>query len=146
MLRDPDGLAFRINDPPFVIAEIEYDYNRDHRLEENNPNQIARAAGATGRAGAKCGRPDRRVAWWLAWWITRWITRYDQDRRLVPTGEFADPRFDTQGGIFAVTGGTPAQHAGDFSVYGIVDQMLWRATLASSTASCVSWARPTTAI
>ena len=25
-----------------------------------------------------------------------------------------------------MSGGAPAQHAGDFSVYGIVDQMLWR--------------------
>ena len=61
VLRDPDGLAFRINDPPFVIAELEYDYNRDHRLEENNPNQEARALPARNRQGRGKVRAARQA-------------------------------------------------------------------------------------
>jgi porin len=117
VLRDPDGLAFRINDPPFVIAELEYDYNRDHKLEENNPNQEARAhppqparQGADGSSGGLSGGLPGTIK------IGGWYH----------TGQFADPHFDSQGGPLAVTDGTPQQHAGDFSVYGIVDQMLWR--------------------
>jgi porin len=116
VLRDPDGLAFRINDPPFVIAELEYDYNRGHRLEEDNPNQEARAlpapqptVPARSTGGLAGGLPGTiKIGGWYH------------------AGEFADPRFDNQSGLLAVTGGTPLQHAGDFSVYGVIDQMLWR--------------------
>jgi porin len=113
VLRDPDGLAFRINDPPFVVAEFEYDYNRGQRLEENSPNQEGRAVPAqpaqnTGSLAAG-GLPGTiKIGGWYH------------------TGEFADQRFDTQGGLLAASAGLPAQHAGDFSVYGIVEQMLWR--------------------
>ena len=48
------------------------------------------------------------------------------------SGEFADPRFDSQsgppGGLPAATAGSPLQRAGDFSVYGVIDQMLWRSS------------------
>jgi porin len=120
VLRDPDGLAFRVNDPRFVIAELEYDYNRGHGLEpgleEDNPNQEARAlpaqppAGPVRAGGGLAGGLPGTIK------IGGWYH----------TGEFADPRFDSQGGLLAATGGTPLQHAGDFSVYGIIDQMLWR--------------------
>ncbi|MBV9153122.1 MAG: carbohydrate porin [Alphaproteobacteria bacterium] len=44
------------------------------------------------------------------------------------TGEFADRRFDTSGGLLADPAGTgmPKQHAGDFAIYGIIDEILWR--------------------
>jgi porin len=112
VLRDRDGLAFRINDPPFVIAEFEYNYNRDHKFEETGPNQEARMeapqpAGQAPSAGG--GLPGTiKIGGWYH------------------SGEFADPRFDSQSGLLADTAGSPLQHAGNFSVYGIVDQMLWR--------------------
>jgi porin len=116
VLRDPDGLAFRINDPPFFIAELEYDYNRGHRLEEDSPNQEARelpaqqgTKPAPGGNGLSGGLPGTiKIGGWYH------------------SGEFSDPRFDTQGGLLAQSGGAPLQHAGNFSVYGILDQMLWR--------------------
>jgi porin len=115
VLRDPNGLAFRINDPPFVIVELEYNYNRGHRLEEDNPNQEARALPAPQGAeqvGNTGGLPGTiKIGGWYH------------------SGEFADERFDNQGGLIAQSGGTPLQHAGDFSVYGIIDQMLWRSSV-----------------
>jgi porin len=115
VLRDPDGLAFRINDPPFVIAELEYDYNRASWVADNNPHQEGRgpppkqrpAAPAPG-TGDSGGLPGtiKIGAWYNA-------------------AEFADQRFDTQGGLLAASGGFPAQHAGDYSLYAIVEQMLW---------------------
>jgi porin len=132
VLRDPDGLAFRINDPPLLFAEFEYNYNQDHRLEEDNPNQEARALPQAprriGQAQSAGGLPGTiKIGGWYH------------------TGEFDDPRFDDQSGISggltnALTGGltngllaatssSPLQHAGDFSVYGIIDQMLWHSSV-----------------
>jgi porin len=47
----------------------------------------------------------------------------------VDTGEFPDQRFDTAGLSLAspASTGMPRQHRGDFSVYGIVDQQVWKA-------------------
>lgn len=120
--RDPDGLAFRIHDPPFVITELEYDYNRGHTLEGDNPNQEARdlpaqpAGSAPNASGLARGLPDGlpgtiKIGGWYH------------------SGEFDDLRFDNQGGLLAASAGTPLQHAGDFSLYGIIDQMLWRSSV-----------------
>jgi porin len=119
VLRDPNGVAFRINDPPMVIAELEYNYNQDHRLEEAGPNQEARVpegprpAGQVSSAGGLPG--TIKIGGW------------------VHSGEFADARFDDQtslpSGLLAAVPGAPLQHAGDFSVYGIIDQMLWRSSV-----------------
>lgn len=115
VLRDPDGLAFRINDPPFVIAEFEYDHNRGRWLADNNPHQEGAAPAATQPAppapntgGSTGGLPGtiKIGAWYHA-------------------GEFADQRFDTQGGLLAASAGFLAQHAGDYSLYAVVEQMLW---------------------
>lgn len=44
------------------------------------------------------------------------------------SGSFADQRFDNTGQSLAAptSTGTPAQHDGDYGLYGVVDQMLWR--------------------
>jgi porin len=44
------------------------------------------------------------------------------------TGNFADRRLDSAGGLLAnpASSGSPLQHAGDWAVYGVVDQMVWR--------------------
>jgi len=41
------------------------------------------------------------------------------------SGTFADQRFDTTGGLLAITGGMPRLHKGDTAFYGLIDQMLW---------------------
>src|SRR6266478_1233123 len=45
----------------------------------------------------------------------------------VHTGSFADQRFNAQSGLLAASSANPLQHAGNFAVYGVIDQMLWRA-------------------
>ncbi len=44
------------------------------------------------------------------------------------SGQFADQRFDSAGLSLAnpLSSGVPAQHRGDYGLYAIVDQMLWR--------------------
>lgn len=44
------------------------------------------------------------------------------------TAPFPDRRFDSAGGLLAdpMSSGVPKQHSGDFAIYGIVDQILWR--------------------
>jgi porin len=116
VLRDPNGVAFRINDPPLVIAELEYNYNQIYKLEEGSPNQEARvppqAPQQAGQVPSAGGLPGTiKIGGWYH------------------TGEFADARFDSESGLPATIPGSPAQHAGDFSVYGIIDQMLWRSSV-----------------
>jgi porin len=44
------------------------------------------------------------------------------------TNQFADQRFDSAGGLLANPAGTgqPLQHTGDWTIYGVIDQMIWR--------------------
>jgi porin len=44
------------------------------------------------------------------------------------TAPFGDQRFDNGGGLLAspASSGVPQNHSGDFAVYGVVDQILWR--------------------
>jgi porin len=114
--RDPYGTAFRVRDPPLIIAELAYAYNQAKSSPRENPHQEG--------GGTRSSRPSNIEA--------------SQDRTALPgtlklggwlhTGRFADQRFDSVGGLLALTGGAPLQHSGDFGVYGIIDQMLWRAT------------------
>ncbi|MDE1181741.1 carbohydrate porin [Paraburkholderia sp.] len=41
-------------------------------------------------------------------------------------GSFADQRFDNTGQLLGATGGTPLNHHGDYSIYAVADQMVWR--------------------
>ena len=41
-------------------------------------------------------------------------------------GEFADRRFDSGGGMIAVTGNPPKMLDNDWGLYGIIDQLVWR--------------------
>jgi porin len=46
------------------------------------------------------------------------------------SGNFADPRFDTAGGLLADPANAaalPRQHPGDYGIYAVVDQQLWQA-------------------
>jgi porin len=44
----------------------------------------------------------------------------------VNTGSFADDILNAQGGLLAVSGGAPLQHQGNYALYAVGDQMLWR--------------------
>jgi porin len=109
--RDPSGILFRTNDPGFFIAEINYDYNQDKVGGlANDPNQ----EGSQGRAvdrrgGGGSGLPG--TVKFGAW---------------VNGGVFPDERFNTLGGLLGVAGGQPLPHRGDYAVYGVIDQILWR--------------------
>jgi porin len=111
--RDPFGLAFRVRDPPLLIAELAYAYNQTKPGSgRENPHQEgigARARQPQDSSAAASGLPG--TVKFGAW---------------VHTGRFADQRFDAQGGLLAVSEGPPLQHGGNFGVYGILDQMVWR--------------------
>ena len=99
--------------PPLLIAEIAYDYNEAKTSVRENPNQEGgearqRSSGAT--PAAPDGLPGTVT---LGAWLH--------------TGQFADQRLDNTGRLLAATGGTPLQHSGNFGVYAIIDQLLWRA-------------------
>jgi porin len=111
VLRDPYGLAFRVNDPPLLVAEITYIYNQARPTRHENPNQEGSGSGASLAAPAGTAGLPGTVK--LGAWFH--------------TGQFADPRFDMQGGLLARSGGPPLEHLGNFAVYGVVDQVLWRA-------------------
>jgi porin len=101
--------------PHFFIAEIDYDYNQD---------QPAGLVGDPNQEGTQAARGERRVAgrgsavWDLPGTVKlgAWFH----------TGQFGDQRFNAQGGLRGVQGGEPLQHTGNFAVYGVIDQMLWR--------------------
>jgi porin len=109
--RDPSGILFRTNDPAFVIAEINYDYNQDKIGGlGNDPNQEGSQGRAIDRrATGRSGLPG--TVKFGAW---------------VNGGVFPDERFNTLGGLLGVAGGQPLPHRGDYAVYGVIDQILWR--------------------
>jgi porin len=108
--RDPYGLAFRVNDPPFVIVEMEYAYGRaGPGTAAIDPNQEGQSTYTRVRPASGSVLPGSMN---LGAWIN--------------TGSFADQRFNTQGVLLAMAGGTPLQHQGNDAIYGVVDQMLWR--------------------
>lgn len=80
-----DGLDFRLDTPPLLIAEANYKYNQD-----------------------KLGG-EIKVGGWNQF------------------GSSHDQRFDTGGQLIAVTGNVGRIIDDDYGIYGIIDQMLWRA-------------------
>ncbi len=113
--RDPYGLAFRLGDPAFMIAEVVYKYNQD-RPDYSSDNLQQEGDSARTYAQNAQGSPlDRSLPGTVkfgAWHIA---------------GSYADPRFNSQGGLLAISGGQPLEHGGNFSTYGAIDQMIWRA-------------------
>jgi porin len=111
--QDPYGLAFRVNDPPFVIFETAYQWGRqtpDRVAMPGNPNQDDATADNTPRHGTdRDADPPGSLK--LGGWAH--------------TGSFADQRFDTQGGLLAAGAAAPRQHRGNAAVYAVLDQQLW---------------------
>lgn len=113
--RDPSGLAFRVNDPPLLIAEIAYAYNQQKPSGgQGNPHQ----EGTFPLSSAQQPSGSQSTIWDLPGTVKLggWVH----------TGVFADQRFDVQGGLLAASNAQPFQHGGDFAIYGVVDQVLWR--------------------
>ena len=110
VFRDPYGLAFRVSDPPFFIAEFEYEHGQAGpgaaAVDRNQEGDFAAVATARATPGSTLPGTINLGAW-------------------INTGAFPDQRFNAQGAL-AVAAGTPPQHQGDDAVYGVVDQMLWR--------------------
>jgi porin len=114
--RDPFGLAFRVNDSPMLIAELAYTYNQDQRgASQENPHQ----EGSRVRTSVQQSSAARPTASGLPGTVKlgAWVH----------TGSFADQRFNARGGLLAASSANPLQHAGNFAVYGVIEQMLWRA-------------------
>ena len=97
--REAYGVAFNLNTGALLIAELQYPVNLLQRASKDcDPSA--------------CGLPG---TYKLGGW-------YD-------TARFADQRFDTAGLSLAdpASNGVPLEHRGNFSIYGVVDQMVWRA-------------------
>jgi porin len=106
--RDPYGLAFRLRDPPLLIAEFAYAWNQGKSSLTENPHQEG-----GGRPVARMRTQELPGAVKLGAWLH--------------TGQFADQRFDRLGELLAVSGAPTLQHSDNFGLYGIIDQTLWRA-------------------
>jgi porin len=116
VMRDPFGLAFRLNDPPLLIAELAYAYNQSGSQSgsgaEGNPNQEGEGPAQRHRQrGRGGGLPGTiKIGGWLH------------------SGQFPDQRFNDLGGLLAAAPGVPPLlHSGDAALYGVIDQMLWHA-------------------
>jgi porin len=95
---NPSGTSFTLNRGTLAIAELQYSYP---------------ALGAMVSPGDR--QPLARVYRLGAW--------YDSE-------PFGDERFDDRGGLLAdpASTGIPRRHRGNFAVYGVADQMVWRST------------------
>jgi porin len=99
---NPSGTKFRLNDNPLFIAELQYAINQ--------PSPDAKQGNhATGLPGT----------YKLGMW-------YD-------TGSFADQEFDSSGLSLAnpASNGNPLLRSGDYGIYAVMDQMIWRPDPAS---------------
>jgi len=97
-LRNASGTAFRLSDGVLSIAEVQYALNQP-------------GGGEMHAGGGELGMPG---TYKLGMW-------YD-------SGNFADQRYDNMGLSLAnpASSGIPRPHRGDFSVYAVMDQMIWR--------------------
>ncbi len=95
-LRDPSGTSFPLNGGTLAILELQYSYP---------------ALGSMVYPGQS--QPLARLYRLGAW--------YDSEN-------FADQRFDNRGLSLAnpVSTGIPQSHRGDYSIYAVADQMIWR--------------------
>jgi porin len=97
-ISDRSGTSLPLNRGALVIAELQYSYPSLGSMVSPGESQ-----------------PLARIYRLGAW--------YD-------TESFADQRFDSQGLFLAdpASNGLPRQHRGDFAIYAVADQMVWRST------------------
>jgi porin len=95
-LRNPSGTSFPLHGGPLAIAEVQYAYPSLGTL-----------------VTADQGEPLARL-YKLGFW-------YDSER-------FDDLRYDTAGLSLAnpASSGAPLSHSGNFAIYAVADQMIWR--------------------
>jgi porin len=93
--RDPYGLAFRVNDPPFFIVEAAYSYGQTFDSRENPHQEGSRSSRAPNLIEGSLPGTIKLGAWYHS-------------------------------GTFADVGPVAASGTGNYAVYGVVDQMLWR--------------------
>lgn len=108
--RDPFGLAFRVRDPPVLFGEINYAYGRKHpdtTIETTNEEGYPLPSPASPLSPSDLPGKVKIGGW-------------------VHTGRFADLTLNAEGQFLASSGGSPLQHRGDYAIYGVIDQMLWR--------------------
>lgn len=134
VFRDPYGLAFRVSDPPFFIAEFEYEHGQAGpgaaAVDRNQEGDFASARARATASGSTL--PGTMI---LGAWIN--------------TGAFPDQRFNTQGALLAVAG------VRRFCIRATMRSTAWstrccgafpaRAT-GRSTSSCAAWPRPAIAV
>ena len=93
---NPHGVSFPLNTGVLAIAELQYAFP---------------GSGASGKTNADGPLPG-------VYKIGAWYNNY----------KFDDQQYDTIGLPLAspLSNGMPATHHGDFSLYGVIDQMIWR--------------------
>lgn len=92
------GTNFNLHNGALYIGELQYAIN-----------QPSESDSTPGGAANKSGLPG---TYKLGVWYN--------------TGRFADQRFDSAGQPFTVSGDDPRQHHGNYSIYAVADQMVWR--------------------
>ncbi|KAF2989668.1 carbohydrate porin [Methylocystis sp. MJC1] len=105
--RDPHGLAFRLRDPPLFMTEIGYAHGEDG-AEIEQPLQEGTGARVWAEPGS--GPLPGRIK------VGAWAH----------AGAFSNERLDWNGAPQAYSGAPPMRHHGDYGVYAVVDQRLWR--------------------
>jgi porin len=93
---NPSGTTFNLHNGALVIGEVQYAINQP----SSNPND-PKPSGLPG-------------TYKLGFWYN--------------SNSFADPGYDTTGLSLAnpASTGIPAKHGGDYSIYAVADQMVWR--------------------
>jgi porin len=105
---DKYGVAFRLNDPPFMIVEAVYGYGGARLLgAQQNPNQEGNGLPAVDEAGPRVAASPSALPGVVK--IGAWYN----------AGSF--PLQD-----FTQSGTLPPQVRGDAAVYGLLEQTLWR--------------------
>jgi porin len=105
---DKYGVAFRVNDPPFVIVEAVYGYGGARLIgAQQNPNQEGNGVPAVHEAGPRLAASPSALPGVIK--IGAWYN----------AGSF--PLQD-----FSQSGRLPPQVRGDAAIYGLFEQTLWR--------------------
>jgi porin len=105
---DKYGVAFRVNDPPFMIVEAVYGYGGARLLgAQQNPNQEGNGLPAVDEAGPRVAASPSALPGVVK--VGAWYN----------AGSF--PLQD-----FTQSGTMPPQVSGDAAVYGLLEQTLWR--------------------